>query len=296
MTVIRRDWYYFVPIFLLVYFVLFYDRPVFSAAVALASLVPIMFWRLRSPVKVMATILNAFDQTLRRLIGIGVACAVAGLVVGTLAMTDLTGKISAAMFTLAQGSEILTLITATLVVIVLGMGMPTPAVYALSAVLAAPALLALGVAMLPAHLFIVYFASMSAITPPIAVAAFAAGGIAGANPMTVRFLCCRLAVVGFLIPFVFIYHPGALFVGTPQAIATSAAAATLAVIALVSVSEGYLFGPLSIVWRVLFLVAGGLLISAQPIPAFIGAGILIGGGVWAWTNKRRIVSPDATSL
>ena len=75
----------------------------------------------------------------------GVACAVAGLVVGTLGMTDLTGKIASAMFTLAKGSQMLTLMIATLVVIVLGMGMPTPAVYALSAVLAGPALLALGV-------------------------------------------------------------------------------------------------------------------------------------------------------
>ena len=136
-TVVRRDWYFFVPIFLLVWFVLA-DRPVFSAAVALASLVPIALWRLRSMRKLIATILNAFDDSLRRMTGIGVACAVAGLVVGTLAMTDLTGKISSAMFTLAKGSQLLTLMIATLVVIVLGMGMPTPAVYALSAVLGRP--------------------------------------------------------------------------------------------------------------------------------------------------------------
>jgi TRAP transporter 4TM/12TM fusion protein len=288
-TVVLHNWYFFVPIFLLVWFVLAYDRPVFSAALALASLVPIALWRLRDPRKVVAAILSAFDDSLKRMTGIGVACAVAGLVVGTLAMTDLTGKISSGMFTLAKGSEILTLAVATVVVIVLGMGMPTPAVYALAAVLAAPALLALGVPMLPAHLFIVYFASMSAITPPVAVAAFAAGSIARANPLAIGVLCCRLAVVAFIIPFVFIYHPGILFIGEPMQIAASVTSSTLAVFALVSASEGYMFVPLPPYWRVLFGVAGALLITTQVLPAVIGGLLLFGGGAWLWAGQRRLM-------
>jgi TRAP transporter 4TM/12TM fusion protein len=285
-AVMRRDWYYFVPIFLLVWFVLEADRPVFSAALALASLVPIALWRLRSISKVLGVILNAFDDCLRRMTGIGVACAVAGLVVGTLAMTDLTGKISSAMFTLAKGSQILTLMIATIVVLVLGMGMPTPAVYALSAVLAGPALQALDIPVLPAHLFIVYFASMSAITPPVAVAAFAAGSIARANPMAIGLLCCRLALVAFLIPFVFIYHPGILFIGTPAAIALGVTVSTLAVIALVSASEGYLIVALTPGWRVLFGAAGLLLISTQPWPALAGGVLLLSGGAWLWIKRK----------
>jgi TRAP transporter 4TM/12TM fusion protein len=287
-TVFKRDWYYFIPIFLLVWFVLRYDRPVFSAALALASLTPIILWRVRSIPKTVTTILNAFDDALRRMTGIGVACAVAGLVVGTLAMTDLTGKISSAMFTLAKGSQILTLSTATIMVIVLGMGMPTPAVYALSAVLAGPALLALGVPMLPAHLFIVYFASMSAITPPVAVAAFAAGSIARANPMAIGFLCCRLALVAFLIPFVFIYHPGILLIGNPATIAVSIASATLAVVALVAANEGYLFVPLRTSWRALFLVAGVLLITTQIVPLLIGGTLLVAGAGRLFAARKQM--------
>lgn len=290
LTVLRRDWYYFVPIAILVWFVLRYDRPVFSAALALAALVPITLWRLRSIPKTITTILNAFDDSLRRMTGIGVACAVAGLVVGTLAMTDLTGKISSAMFTLAKGSQILTLSIATIVVIVLGMGMPTPAVYALSAVLAGPALLALGVPMLPAHLFIVYFASMSAITPPVAVAAFAAGSIARANPMAIGLLCCRLALVAFIIPFVFIYHPGILMIGDTTTIAVSVVSTTLAVIALVSASEGYLFRPLPMSWRLLFLVAGMLLITTQTLPSVLGGLLLLFGATWLWAEQKRMIS------
>ena len=286
LSVLRRDWYYFVPIAILIWFVLAYDRAVFSAALALAALVPITLWRTRSPGKTVKAILSAFDDALRRMTGIGVACAVAGLVVGTLAMTDLTGKISSAMFVLAKGNEALTLIIATVVVIVLGMGMPTPAVYALSAVLAAPALLALNVPMLPAHLFIVYFASMSAITPPVAVAAFAASTIARANPMAIGLLCCRLAMIAFIIPYVFIYHPGLLLIGSAQTIVLDLASATLAVIALVAATEGYLFVPLPPLVRPLFGIAGLLLITTRMIPASIGLALLIAPSLWLWNNRR----------
>ena len=288
LSVLQRDWYYFVPIAILIWFVLAYDRAVFSAALALAALVPITLWRTRSPGKTVTAILSAFDDALRRMTGIGVACAVAGLVVGTLAMTDLTGKISSAMFVLAKGDEILTLVIATLVVIVLGMGMPTPAVYALSAVLAAPALLALNVPLLPAHLFIVYFASMSAITPPVAVAAFAASTIARANPMAIGLLCCRLAMVAFIIPYVFIYHPGLLLIGSAEAIALDLGSATLAVIALVAAAEGYLFVPLSPLMRALFGIAGLLLITTRMIPASLGLALLIGLSLWLWSGRGLV--------
>lgn len=286
LSVLRRDWYYFVPIIMLVWFVLAYDRPVFSAALALACLVPISLWRTRSLPKTVTTILAAFDDALRRMTGIGVACAVAGLVVGTLAMTDLTGKISSAMFLLAKGSEVLTLLIATVVVIVLGMGMPTPAVYALSAVLAAPALLVLGVPLLPAHLFIVYFASMSAITPPVAVAAFAAASIARANPMAIGLLCCRLAIVAFIIPFVFIYHPGLLLIGDVRTVALDLASAALAVIALVAATEGYFFMPISLAWRGILGAAGLLLITTQMVPGLLGLTLLLGVGALLWGQSR----------
>jgi len=289
LSVLRRDWYYFVPIAILIWFVLAYDRAVFSAALALGALVPITLWRTRSPWKTLTAVLSAFDDALRRMTGIGVACAVAGLVVGTLAMTDLTGKISSAMFVLAKGDEVLTLIIATLVVIVLGMGMPTPAVYALSAVLAAPALLALNVPMLPAHLFIVYFASMSAITPPVAVAAFAASTIARANPMAIGLLCCRLAMIAFIIPYVFIYHPGLLLIGSPRMIALDLASATLAVVALVAATEGYLFGKLPTLVRALFGLAGLLLITTRLIPASLGLALLIALSLWLWSGRRGFV-------
>jgi TRAP transporter 4TM/12TM fusion protein len=286
-TVLRRSWYYLVPIGVLIWFVLMEDRPAFSAAVALAALVPIMAYRTRDPRRFVGGILRALDHSTRRMTGIGVACAVAGLVVGTLAMTDLTGKISSGLFTLATGNEALTLITATVIVIVLGMGMPTPAVYALAAVLAAPALLALDVPMLPAHLFIVYFSSMSAITPPVAVAAFAAGTIANENPIKIAVVCCRLAMMAFLIPYVFIYNPGILLFGSISHIVLSMVCAAAAMAAFVSTAEGYLFGPISLFWRALLFVAGALLVLGQPIMAMIGGAMLLVIVPWIWLGRQR---------
>jgi len=140
--------------------------------------------------------------------------------------------------------------------------------------------------MLPAHLFIVYFASMSAITPPVAVAAFAAGSIARANPMAIGLLCCRLAVIAFIIPFVFIYHPGLLLIGSPPVIAMDIASAVAAVFALVGATEGYFFGPLSLPWRGVFCVAGLLLITTQAAPALIGLVLLVGATMWLWNGRR----------
>lgn len=269
LTVLRHSWYYLVPIVILIWYVLTVDRPAFSAALALASLVPILMIRLRRPAAIGKALVRALDDTTRRMTGIGVACAVAGLVVGTLAMTDLTGKISSALFLLAHGNALLTLVIATVIVIVLGMGMPTPAVYALASVLAAPALLALNIPLLPAHLFIVYFASMSAITPPVAVAAFAAGTIANANPMAIGLQCCRLAIVAFIIPYVFIYNPGVLLIGSIWDVVLSIVTATIAIIALVCAQEGYLAKPLGVPARLMLIALGLGLMAAQAAFAII---------------------------
>lgn len=294
LSVLRRSWYYLVPIGALIWFVLMEDRPAFSAAVATAMLVPIVAWRVRDPRRFVEAIVRALDVSTRRMTGIGVACAVAGLVVGTLAMTDLTGKISSGLFTLATGSGPLTLIIATAIVLVLGMGMPTPAVYALAAVLAAPALLALDVPMLPAHLFIVYFASMSAITPPVAVAAFAAGTIANANPMKIAVVSCRLAAMAFLIPYVFIYNPGLLLIGPAWNIVFSMVCAVIGMGALVSAAEGYLFGPINPTCRILLLIGGVLLVLGQPILALIGCGLAVAVAAWVWTLRQRGVAVGST--
>lgn len=287
-TILRRDWPYLVPIFLLVWGVLNLNRPAFAGALACTALVPVALWRDRSPSRLARTLFFGLSEGMRGMIGVGVACAIAGLVVGTLSMTDLTGKISSGLFHMAGGSPILTIIVAAFVIIVLGMGMPTPAVYALSAVLAAPALISLGMDVLPAHLFIVYIASMSAITPPVAVAAFAAASIARANPVKIAVVACRIAMVAFILPFVFMYQPALLLIGSATQIALAAVTVALGVLALNAALEGYFIIVLDMARRGLLFVAGACLFLPYHSAQFAGALVLAATTAWLWSGRRNL--------
>ncbi|PZO00849.1 MAG: C4-dicarboxylate ABC transporter [Hyphomicrobiales bacterium] len=285
-AVLRRDWAYLVPIGLLVWGVLSLNRPSYAGAIACAALLPVALLRQPNPLRLARTLFFGLSDGMRGMIGVGVACAIAGLVVGTLSMTDLTGKISSGLFQMSGGSPILTILVAAFVIIVLGMGMPTPAVYALSAVLAAPALIALGIEVLPAHLFIVYIASMSAITPPVAVAAFAAASIAKANPVLIAVVACRIAMVAFLLPFVFIYQPALLLSGSTAQIVISAGTAALGVLALNAALEGYYVARLDRVKRAILFVAGACLFLPIATTEIVGAVLLAGTTAWLWAGRK----------
>ena len=217
---------------------------------------------------------------MQRMVVVGVACAVAGLVIGTLSMTDLSGKISSAMFMLASGSYALTIATAILVIVVLGMGMPVPAVYALSAVLAAPALTALGIPTLAAHLLIVYYAAVSAITPPVAVASFAAASIASANPVAISFLACRIAAVAFVIPIIFIARPELLLIGGVGDIATTIVVVTTGCLAMTIAAEGWFRGLIAPLQRVALGGVSLALFSTNQMLNLAAAVLFIGWVVW----------------
>lgn len=274
-TVLREHWPYLLPLITIGWAVLVLSRPAFAGALACLAIVPVMLWKTR-PIRALPKQLSlGLCEGVERIVTVGVACAVAGLVIGTLSMTDLTGKISSTMFTLASGSHLLTVITAVIVIIVLGMGMPVPAVYALSAVLAAPALVALGAEVISAHLFIVYFAAISAITPPVAVAAFAAASISGANPMSIAVTACRIGIVAFIIPLLFLGTPSLLLSGSYLAIGQNFVVTALACYALAGVTEGYLKGELTATKKLL-LIAGIVmaLTTSGPFSA-LGCAILV---------------------
>ena len=275
-AVLRAGWWHLAPIAALVWLVLSADRPVFGAGLAVVIAAAITFVRTGAPLHLAATLLTASIEAARRAAPVGIACAVAGLVVGSLTITDLAGKFSSLLFSFAPGLlPVVMLITAG-VTLLLGMGMPTPAVYVLASVLAAPAMVNLGVPMLAAHLFVVYFASMSAITPPVAVAAFAAASIAGADPLRIAVIACRLAVVGFLLPFCFVWRPALLMVGDPLAIVQALAATAAGVVALAAALEGWLARRLSPLDRLLVGLAGAALLAPLAWTDLAGAALLAG--------------------
>ena len=150
--------------------------------------------------------------------------------------------------------------------IVLGCGMPTPSAYILAAVLVGPILVELGLDKMTAHLFLLYYAVMSALTPPVAVAAYAAAPLAEANPLAIAGSACRFALAAFIVPFFFVYGPELLLMGSVFQIVVAAVTAVVGVILLAAAAEGYWRGPLRW-WARLLAAAAGLCFIAPSIPA-----------------------------
>ncbi|MGQ9371616.1 TRAP transporter permease [Azospirillum sp. ST 5-10] len=218
-------------------------------------------------------VLDALDRTARQSFQLVAVCACAGIIVGVLGLTGLGGRFSALILAVAGDSQLLALAFAMVIALVLGMGMPTTAAYAIAASVVAPGLQRVGVDPLAAHMFIFYFAVISAITPPVALASFAAAALAQSNPWVTAFRSVRYGLAAFIVPFLFFYHPEILFRGDGLAILQVGLTATLGVLLLAFASEGWLFGVLGPLPRVLLAAAAFLLIDGGAVTDAAGFGL-----------------------
>ena len=189
-------------------------------------------------------------------IQVALACATAGIIIGTFSLTGLGLKLSSLLIAISGGNLMALLILTMISSLILGMGMPTTAAYVILAILVAPALINLGVLPLAAHLFVLYFGVISAITPPVALAAFTAATLTGDNPMQIGLEACRLGVVAFIVPFMFIYNPTIILKGDIAFIIISIIQTVLGVMAVVYGISGYIYKKMSILKRILLSVGG----------------------------------------
>lgn len=212
-TVLKDGWFYFIPVLVLVVLLLKGYSPSRTGFFGIVAIV-IVSWFNSTHRMGLKKIAFALADGAKSAIPISTACAAAGLIIAGIMTTGLGGKLSSIILSVTAGQLIPSLILIMVMCIVLGMGMPVAAAYVLTAMLAAPTLINLSVSVLAAHLFIVYFSIISAITPPVAVASFAAAGIAKANPTKVGFEAIRLGFVSFIIPFIFVLNPALLMEGS----------------------------------------------------------------------------------
>ncbi len=224
-------------------------------------------------------------------------CVAAGIVIGVLGISGLGYNLTLGLVQLGEGSLLLLLVLSAGVCIILGMGLPTVGVYVLLAALVAPALVEVGIEPLAAHLYVLYFGMMSMITPPVAIAAFAAAGLAVADPMRTGFEAVKFAWMAYVIPFLFVASPELILSGTPLGISLAIATA-LAGVWLVSIGiAGYFSRPLTTGYRLAF--AGTGLAALIPSSAFPGAIYtdLLGAGIGAILLAREwfATHPVATS-
>jgi len=218
---------------------------------------------------------GAMEDAARSSLIVVMACATAGIIIGVTNLTGLGLKLSGILIDLAGGSLLALLILTMIASIILGMGLPTTACYILLAVLAAPALIKMGVIPIAAHLFVFYFGIISAITPPVAGAAYAASPIAGVEPMKIGFTACRLGIAAFIVPYMWIYGPELLLIGEAGNLILVVITSTIGVMACACAIQGYGLVRLNIFERGLLALAALLLIKPGWLTDVLGLGILI---------------------
>ncbi|MEC7816320.1 MAG: TRAP transporter permease [Pseudomonadota bacterium] len=261
--------YLFIPIIILIV-ALFMGYSVIRAGTLATISAAMVSWL--SPNKMgIRAILRALDLASIMSIQIIVVCAAAGIIVGVISLTGVGARFSVLLLDVAAASHLLALIFAMFISILLGMGMPTTAAYAVAASVVAPGLVQLGIEPLTAHFFVFYFAVVSAITPPVALASYAAAGISGANAMSTSVASFRIGIAAFIVPFMFFYNSALLMEGEWFAIARALVTATFGVYMLSGGVMGW-FANASAAWftRILLVIAALLMIEGGLITDIAG--------------------------
>nr|WP_026351844.1 TRAP transporter fused permease subunit [Kushneria aurantia] len=260
---LARHAYLFAPIIILVA-ALFMGYSVIRAGTLATASAAIVSWI--SPNRMgPAAILRALQLGGTMSIQIIAVCACAGLIVGVIGLTGVGARFSSLLLGLAGVSQLLALFFAMLISILLGMGMPTTAAYAVAASVVAPGLIGIGIQPLVAHFFVFYFAVVSAITPPVALASYAAAGISGDNAMGTSVASFKIGLAAFIVPFMFFYSPAMLMEGSWLQIARVGVTATMGIVLLSATVQAWFFGPVK-VW--------------QRVAMFFGALCMIYGGIY----------------
>lgn len=232
--------------------------------------------------------LEALNLAARDTIQLVAVCACAGIIVGVIALTGIGGRFSEMILGIAGANELFAMFFAAFVALVLGMGMPTTAAYAIAAAVIAPGLTKIGIQPLVAHMFIFYFAVISAITPPVALASFAAAGMAQADPWKTSWIALKMGLATFIIPFMFFYAPVLLMKGSWPDILQAFVSASIGVWFLAGSTEGWFGGRLAMPLRVVMFGAALCLIHPGTVTDLIG--LALGGPIYIWQRLhfRRV--------
>lgn len=272
-----RGWPYLAALVGLIALLVLYRREAQAPFIVVAALLVLVMLRPKDRLhpRELGNVLFKAGRTIAEILGI---IAGVGLIVGGLAMSGVSLSLARELVNAVGGSLVLILIAGAITSFVLGMGMTVSAVYVLLAIVMAPALVTLGVDPIAAHLFVIYWATVSYITPPVALASFAAAGIAGTRPMATSLTAMRLGMVKYVIPFCFALNP-ALVAQAPLAeVAVTFVMAVLGVVVMACCFEGYAIGierRLHPVVRAVGLVAGFAMLAPELVSSLVGLGVAI---------------------
>jgi TRAP transporter 4TM/12TM fusion protein len=234
--------------------------------------------------------IESLAEGARNALSVGVACALVGVIIGTMTLTGLGSNFVRVIVSVGEGNLFLSLVLTMLTCLVLGMGIPTIPNYIITSSLVGPALLDLGVPLIVSHMFVFYFGIMADLTPPVALAAFAAAPIARAGGLQIGLQCMRIAVAGFVVPFMAVYAPS-LMLQTSDPVAT----VYIVIKALISVglwgaaAIGFLRARLTILERIWATASAFLLVVALPATDELGLALFVGFVAFHWWRTRNSV-------
>ena len=296
METLKAKSYLLLPLIALVGLMIAGKSPTQAAVLGIVVGLLISPWKVSTRIN-WVDLIQSCKETLLNTLPIVAAVASAGVVIGVLNLTGMGLMVSGLIIELGDGNLWGVLLLTALASFILGMGLPTSAAYLLLAVLVAPAMTQLGMETLSAHMFIFYFGLVSAITPPVALAAYAAATISGADANETAVESMRLGFVKLLVPFLFVTMPGVLLIGDSQSISMAIFLATLATISMSIGFSGWLGTPLSMVQRAGFIVAALLIAWPEAAADFstsvitlrvLGMGLLIALGIYLGAQCKKI--------
>jgi TRAP transporter 4TM/12TM fusion protein len=272
--VLAKGFYLAAPVILLVVFLAVLNwSPLKAGLWSIISLIAVAMIRKETRFTV-KKLMEAMALGAKSCLTVAIVCAIAGVIIGVLNLTGLSIKFSQLLVTLSMGYTPVLLVLTMIAGLILGMGMTATSVYIVLAVLVAPALVSMGVEPMAAHLFTFYFGILSAITPPVAIASFAAASITKTSPTQVGFEGWKIGCAGFIIPFMFLYSPVLMMKGSVVEILYSLTTASVGVYAMAGAVEGWLAGrAVPALLRVLLFIAAICLIDSGLVTDIVGVGI-----------------------
>jgi TRAP transporter 4TM/12TM fusion protein len=272
---LKRGGHLFISIIIIVVLLVVGYTPMFAAFWAIISI--LVLSSLRKETRMTPTeIFSALEEGARQAIPVSIACATAGIIIGCVFVSGLGLKFTNVIVSLSGGHLTIALILTMFASLILGMGLTTTAVYITLAALVIPALTKMGVAPMAAHLFAFYFGLVSAITPPVALASFAAAGIAGSNPMQTGFHSFRLGIAKYILPFVFVFNPSMVFVGDWLHIVMGIAGGFAGIYALTVTTEGWMLAKVGWLMRVFMAAVAIMLFHPDLRTDLVGWAVLLG--------------------
>jgi len=282
---LARQIYLFIPIIILIG-ALFMNYSVIRAGTLAMGAAAVVSWL--TPYRMgIKEILYALEISTKMTLQLVAVCAAAGIIVGVIALTGLGTRFSSLLLGLADNHQVVALFFAMIVSIILGMGMPTTAAYAVAASVIAPGLIQMGIDPLTAHFFIFYFAVMSAITPPVALAAYAGAAIAQSDPMKTSVEAFKMGLAAFVVPFMFFSSPELLMKGETLEIIHVVIGALVGVYMLSSAVQGWFFGHLHMALRLVLVLAALSMIDSGYLSDAIG----LGTAAVIWAIQKRLIKP-----